>query len=348
MPSNILVIRLSSIGDLVLATPVFELLKRRFPAARIQLLVKPQFAGVLTAHPAIDQIQVLGHTLAETVRRLREERFSHVIDLHANWRSLYIRQGLALPTVVWNKESIGKLRLVWLKDRKLRLSHVVERYCATLATLGIQEPPPALSYPLPPAAIEYAQRVTGQHLAVFGQGHAIGLVLGATFSTKQWPLALATEWITQCPHPVVLLGGKAEQALATALMTGLSPERRNRVLNAVGSCSLHESAALMTLCQAVVTNDTGLMHIAAALQLPTVVVWGNTVPALGMYPFGNRFESVEVTGLACRPCSHLGYHVCPKGHFRCMLGNTPERISTALERILQPAKADRPAQTGDV
>ena len=134
-------------------------------------------------------------------------------------------------------------------------------------------------------------------------------------------------------QPVVILGGKAEVAQGQFL----ADQAAEQVVNLCGQLSIHQSASIVGQSAAVLTHDTGLMHIAAALKKPIVSVWGSTVPQFGMYPFYpdgmNRNLSVEVSGLKCRPCSKIGYDTCPKGHFRCMQDLDAQEIAAVLSSI---------------
>jgi ADP-heptose:LPS heptosyltransferase len=132
-------------------------------------------------------------------------------------------------------------------------------------------------------------------------------------------------------QPVLLLGGPEDKAKGEAIAL----EAGTLVHNACGQLNINQSASLVEQARAVITHDTGLMHIAAAFRKRIVSIWGNTVPALGMYPYYpvgyDHLSSIqEVTGLRCRPCSKLGYPSCPRKHFRCMNEISEETIAGLL------------------
>jgi ADP-heptose:LPS heptosyltransferase len=161
----------------------------------------------------------------------------------------------------------------------------------------------------------------------FHQGY-VALVTGAAHATKRIPVEKMQEICRALACPVVLLGGKEDGELGAAVAEVDSA----RIFNACGITTLHESAALVKQARVVVSSDTGLMHIAAAMQRPLAVMWGNTIPGFGMYPYyGNSnipFQNLEVDGLACRPCSKIGYESCPRKHFRCMFDQSAEKVSS--------------------
>lgn len=196
----------------------------------------------------------------------------------------------------------------------------------TVEHLGVRYDGEGLDYFIPP---EDEVQVS-QYSEMLDSGNYIAFVLGAAHATKRLPVEKAAEICRRLDQPVVLLGGKAEQKAAQAIV---GPN----VVNLCGRLSLHQSASIVRQSAKVLTHDTGLMHIAAAFRKEIVSVWGNTVPRFGMYPFyptGMDFNtSVEVTGISCRPCSKIGFEVCPKGHFRCMQEISIEKVVKALRSL---------------
>jgi ADP-heptose:LPS heptosyltransferase len=153
------------------------------------------------------------------------------------------------------------------------------------------------------------------------------LVIGANHATKKLPQVKLVELLNNLKGKVVLLGGKAEVEEAQELLKQSEFAHLN-IVNSVGQFTLHESAYALQLAEKVITHDTGLMHIAAALKKPIISIWGNTVPELGMYPYLSPHINLEVKGLSCRPCSKIGFKACPKGHFKCMMLQNFEGIDS--------------------
>lgn len=310
---KILVLRFSSIGDIVLTTPVVRQLKTQLPGAQVHFATKPAYRSLLEANPYVDKLHLLAGSLRELVRELRAERFDFIVDLHNNLRTRLIR--LQLPGVLgraFDKLNWQKYLLVRFKINRLPPVHIVDRYRAAAAALGIRDDGGGLDYFIPP----------GQEVVVaealppgFRAGQYAAVAIGAQHATKRLPVEKLIELVQRlAPRPVVLLGGPEDESTGHVIELAA----KGLVFNGCGQFSLHQSASLVRQAQFVVSHDTGLMHIAAAFKKEIFSVWGNTVPQFGMYPYRTRFEALEVLGLPCRPCSKIGFGQCPQGHFKCM------------------------------
>jgi ADP-heptose:LPS heptosyltransferase len=316
---KILVIRFSSIGDIVLTSPVLRCLHQQV-GAEVHFLTKPAFAGLVAHTPHVHRVHTLDQP--DWLVRLRHERFDQVIDLHHNLRSLRIKWALGRPARSFDKLNVEKWLLVrtgrnWLPNR-----HIVHRYLDAVRHLGVTYDGAGLDFHVPDEARARATFFLKEKTQLDENQHFVVVVLGAAHTTKQLLSEKIVAICTQLGSPVVLLGGPADVALAEQVTSVLDPVTRLRVTDASGQLSLHESAALVERAACVVTPDTGLMHIAAALRRPIVSVWGSTVPEFGMYPFypdgSVPSTMIQVAGLSCRPCSKIGFAACPRGHFRCM------------------------------
>ena len=244
---------------------------------------------------------------------LRAERFDFIVDLHNNLRTRLIRLQLpGVPGRAFDKLNWQKYLLVRFKINRLPPVHIVDRYRAAAAPLGIVDDGRGLDYFIPPSQeVDVAAALP----AGFRPGQYVAVAIGAQHATKRLPVEKLIELLAHlAPRPVVLLGGPEDESTGHVLelaATGL-------VFNGCGRFSLHQSASLLRQAQFVVSPDTGLMHIAAAFKKQVFSVWGNTVPQFGMYPYRTPFEALEVAGLGCRPCSKIGFAQCPLGHFKCM------------------------------
>lgn len=326
---KILVIRFSSIGDIVLTTPVVRCLKRQLPGCEIHYATKKEYASILAGNPYVDKLHLLDQHLPALVSELKAEKFDHIIDLHANLRTLRMRTSLGGKWRRFHKLNFEKWLLVNFKIDRLPQRHIVDRYMDTVAHLGVTYDGQGLDFFVSPQEETEALALLPD---TFKNGY-VCLVPGAKFATKSIPVEKALEIIRQLPQPVVILGGPAEAEAAAQITEGSG---RADVLHVCGRLKLAGSAALLKHAQAVITADTGLMHIASAFDKKIVSVWGNTVPQLGMYPFLPQASVhtpilAEVQGLSCRPCSKIGYARCPKGHFKCMREQDAERIAGAAK-----------------
>jgi ADP-heptose:LPS heptosyltransferase len=310
---KILVLRFSSIGDIVLTTPVVRALAQQVPGAEVHFATKPSYRGLLEPNPYITKVHCLTGSLGDLVQQLKAERFDYIVDLHNNLRTRLIKLRLGLKSSSFDKLNWQKWLLVNLKIDKLPRVHIVQRYLAAAAPLGVQDDGRGLDYFIP----------AGQEVALatlpapFQRGY-VAVAIGAQHATKRLPMEKLVELCQRlAPRPIVLLGGPEDAAVAEALLTAVRLENAP-IHQGCGRYSLHQSASLLRQAAFVVSHDTGLMHIAAAFGKEIFSVWGNTVPAFGMYPYKTAFQVLEVNGLSCRPCSKIGYAKCPQGHFKCM------------------------------
>ncbi len=315
---KILVIRFSSIGDIVLTSPVVRCLRQQL-GAEVHFLVKQSFKAVVEHNPHIARVHTIRHHVREVLPALRAERFNFIVDLHHNLRSLQVKLALGAPVRSFNKLNLEKWLLVNLRINCLPRLHIVDRYMAAATPLGIQYDGQGLDYFLPESDEQVALQWLSQRLGATPVPY-IAFVIGAAHNTKRLPEARIVELCRMMEKSsIVLLGGADEQTQGerVAAQAGL------HVVNACGQLSLHQSAAVVKHAAKVITHDTGLMHIAAAFRKDILSIWGSTVPAFGMTPFYpegiQQNTTIEVQNLPCRPCSKIGYEVCPRGHFKCMI-----------------------------
>lgn len=305
---------MSSIGDIVLTTPVIRCVKKQMPEAEIHFLVKAPFRSVVENNPYISHLHVYEGDLQKTIRELKEERFDFVVDLQKNLRSFRIKQALQAPFDSFPKLNFKKWLLVNLKINRMPSVHIVDRYFEAVKPLNIINDCAGLDYFIPEK-----DEITAADLPVGMFENYVALVVGGAHFTKQIPVVKAVAICRALSLPVVICGGKADSAKGKEI----EEKAGKNVFNACGLFSLNQSASLVRQAKKVVTGDTGLMHIAAAFGKPIISIWGNTVPELGMYPYmpqcpGNS-KVIELKGLRCRPCSKIGYKECPKKHFKCMM-----------------------------
>ncbi|WP_430972471.1 glycosyltransferase family 9 protein [Sunxiuqinia rutila] len=312
MAPKILIIRFSSIGDIVLTSPVLRCLKTQLPESEIHFLTKKKHEDLLRANPYIDQLFLLQSNLTELTQQLQQENYDYIVDLHHNLRSQFIRRNLRKKTYSLHKLNIEKWLLVTLKMNLMPKIHIVDRMMNTVAPLGIRNDGLGLDYFIP----EEEDYPLSHLPEEFRQGY-VALVLAGSFYTKRFPAEKHLEVIAKTQLPFVLLGGKNELELARKI----EEQTSGRVLNLCHQLSLNQSASLVKSARLVISNDTGLMHIAAAFQQKILSIWGGTIPDLGMTPYQPHPQSriFKVNGLSCQPCSKIGKAYCPKQHFRCML-----------------------------
>ena len=317
---KILIIRLSAIGDIVLTTPVVRCLKTQLDC-EIHYITKPVNVPILEANPYISKIHVLKNDWSEMIKELKSENFDFIVDLHRNWRSLRIKLNLCKPSSTFKKCNLTKWKMVNLKrffKQKLQVSHVVERYMETVKPLGITNDGKGLDYFIPEKDAGADVFVRAEIPSLFLENRYIAIAVGSKHTTKQIPIDKLIEICKNTNENFILLGDNNDMQKAETIIKAAG----NNVFNACGMLNLNQSAAIVLHSKYLISGDTGLMHIAAALKKPVVSVWGSTVPEFGMYPyFPKNLEHlskiVQVENLSCRPCSKLGYNKCPKKHFKC-------------------------------
>jgi heptosyltransferase-2 len=304
-----LIIRFSSIGDIVLTTPVIRCLRKKYPDAQIHYLTKQSFASIVLTNPYLDKVHVLREDLDIVIEELKAENFDYIIDLHHNLRTLRIKRALKITSFSFNKLNIQKWVFVNFKMNVMPDKHIVERYMDTVKTLGVINDGLGLDFFIHDKDVVAQKDIPVSHLHGY-----IGIVIGAAHNTKKLPVHKLKELCSKIHHPVILLGGK-EDYLNASLVSSIDPVK---IYNACGKYNLSESADLVRRAKLIISHDTGLMHIAAAFKKDVISVWGNTVPSFGMYPYQTSYEIFDLKKLWCRPCSKIGYDKCPLGHFKCM------------------------------
>jgi len=322
-----LLVRFSSIGDIVLTSPVVRHLKTQVENAEIHYLTKKTYAPLLRANPYIDHIHSFDGNIRSCIQSLKEKNIDYIIDLQHNARSARIKFGLKRMDFTVHKLNWLKWLFVRLKIDRLPDKHIVDRYLETIDTFIAERDELGLDHFIP----EDEKLRLSALPAEYQKGY-IGLSIGAQHSTKMLPAGKLVELCSYLNHPVIILGGPGDQATGENIVNAL-PEKD--IFNACGLYSIHQSASLVSMSEVLITHDTGLMHIGAAFQKKIISVWGNTHPRFGMFPYRSDPGSVrfEVKELPCRPCSKIGYTKCPKKHFKCMMDQDLKGIAEAAHHL---------------
>lgn len=308
-----MIIRFSSIGDIVLTTPVIRCIKKQMPHSIIHYLTKPAFQDILASNPYIDKIVLLDkHPVTKGIE-LQKEHYDLVIDLHHNLRTLLLKAALGVRSYSFPKLNIEKFLMVHFKINRLPKKHIVDRYFEPTQILGIKNDGEGLDYFIPEAdqinVLESIQLLQTEYVC---------WAIGAQHFTKRLPVHKIIEACRSTKLTIIILGGTNDVERGNEIKQALG----DSCINACGKLNLNQSAWVIKNSLRLYTNDTGLMHIAAALKKPVTSFWGNTIPAFGMYPYYGKYtienNIIENNNLSCRPCSKIGFNRCPKGHFKCM------------------------------
>ncbi len=318
MPQKILIIRFSSIGDIVFASPVFRCVKKQLPNAEIHFITKLSFKIVTATNPYIDKFFYYKNNLDALLGQLIKEKYDYVIDLHNNFRSNKIKQYLQKPSFTINKLTFQKFLLTQLNIDVMPNRHITQRSLDTVLPLGVKDDGGGLDYFIDPKDQVSPNDIPTGHLA----GYFV-IVIGATYFTKRFPQHKIIELCSKIEHPIILLGGKEDAQSGEEI----AASNTVKIYNACGKFNISESADIIKKAKLVVSNDTGMQYIACALKRPVLALWGGTSPALDVEPYyGSNFMSHQnkpvyenvVLNLSCQPCSKYGLKKCPKEHFNCM------------------------------
>lgn len=310
---KILVVRFSSIGDIVLTSPVVRCIKQQLPGVELHYLTKKAFGSIVSNNPYVDKTFMIEKSVGEVLPQLELEKYDFLVDLHNNIRTFSLKRKLKVPNAAFPKLHIPKWLLVNFKVRMKSRQHVVDRYFEAVKPLKVTNDGFPCDFFLDP---EDEAKLIDFNLE---PGKFTAFAIGAQFATKRLPVHKMIEVVEKLHPPVVLLGGEMDAETGKMICAALPSQQ---VINTCGKLSLRESSGIVKNASVLLTHDTGLMHIASAFEIPVVSVWGNTVPAFGMYPYfpqkKDGFSIHEVNGLPCRPCSKIGFQACPKKHFKCM------------------------------
>ncbi len=332
-PEAVLVLRFSSLGDVVLTAPALEALHQAWPTTRVLFAVKAELAPLVRHSPFVHQVLPLGR--CEGVRSLaaRAREVGAVLDLHGKVRSRLLRLLLRKPSVVWHKRDFADTVAVKLLRRPYHARmRIADRYHAAVETLvGRPLPRGRLRYFLGPDETERAARVL-REVGVEPSRPRVALFPGAMRNTKQWPVERFGELARRIlghGFQAVVAGSAPEAGLCREVVS-LAPG----AADVCGRFGLDVLGGLLAGCAAFVGNDSGPMHVARALGVPTLVFFGPTDP--GQFDFTGC--ALLFAGVPCSPCSFFGQRACPRGHFRCMRDLDADRAWRALEPMLSGAR----------
>ena len=346
LPNKTVVFRLSSIGDIVLSSPLLRVMRASAgPKARIDFVVKKEYADLVKFSHHLSVVHEFDDSrgfegLEELRDTLRAEEYDLVVDIHNNLRTIYLRNFCNTKEVVTvNKRLYERWQLVHLK-RNVYSGYVpvADRYIETVEEFGITNDGKGLELFLPDE-IQFAVSGKMAKLRLSEFNKVIGVCPGAKHFTKRWQkekfAAVCARLAKELNAKVLLFGGAADKNDCYAIASEIKMQvSEYAVTDLCGEFSLLEVAAAMEFCDTVITNDSGLMHVACARQRKVVAIFGSTVKEFGFAPYGTESVLIENNSLTCRPCSHIGRAECPKGHFKCMNDVGIDEVHSASLRLI--------------
>ena len=336
MPSpRILLVRFSSLGDVLLTTPLIRALRARHPEATLTAVTKEIWAPLLSANPHLDEVVSVapGDTVVGLARALRSASHTHRLDLHSSARSRMLRLLVPGQWTTYHTRRRERTRLIRQKRDTYGIHvPVAERYFEAASELDVHpDGKPAELY-ISPAAEARADAWLAAH-QLDEAAPLVALAPGAAHATKRWPLAhwrtLAAQ-LARSGARTVVLGSAAEREAAACVVAATD----GRAESAAGELDLQASGAVLRRCRVLVSGDTGPMHLATAVGTPVVALFGPTVELFGFFPYHARATILE-RPLACRPCSSKGGPHCPLGHHRCLTDIMPEEVMARTQEWQQ-------------
>lgn len=321
---RILIVRFTSLGDVLLTTPLVRTIKTLHPHITIDFCILDSLSQVVEHNPYINNIILYSkevNKLPDFQKKIKDGNYDLILDLQNNLRSSRLLSPFRAKVKSFSKYSIRKWLLVNYKVNLMKsLPPIPVRYAAAVPELTLDKK--GLDLFLPEDA--HSKLPTGFRY--------IGLCPGSKHYTKMWPYDYYTELgeiLFLHKYKVVIFGGKSDKAVCD-LIAGHLPD----VINLCNDDKLYETAVNMKQCKAIICNDSGLMHVASAMDVPLISIFGSTVTEFGFAPYNAKAQVMQIDNLECRPCTHIGRDTCPKKHFHCMLRITPATVFQQLNHLL--------------
>lgn len=321
--NKILIIRLSSLGDILLSTPVIRALKSKYPQMQIDFLCKKSYKDVLQNNPYLTNVFIFekkGAKREALIERLVKEGYDLAADLQNNFRSRSINLKLPCEKVRFRKKSFQKFLLVKFKINLLENTpQIPYRYAGIFQDLQLDE-----------KGLDLVSNI--RSFTELSDDKYIGIAPGSKHFTKMWPKDYFIELcglLVSAGYKIIILGGRNDIEICCEIALKVTGS-----LNLCNSNNILQTVADMKRCLAVICNDSGLMHAACAAGIPVLAFYGSTVREFGFFPYKNKNVVLENHGLYCRPCTHIGRGSCPHSHFKCMLEITPQSAFRQLNYLL--------------
>lgn len=334
---RILIIRFSSFGDILLATPLIRQMRSKFPAAVIEFVVREKFAGILAGNPHLNKLHVLKepadlHILKGLSDNINDAGYDYIVDIQTNFRSKYLCKRSKAKIYQWNLPRFRRWFLVkWKWNLLENYPPVPIRYLSAVEELGVKDDGAGLEY--------YYSDEAKLKIDVFWNEKGLKdakvavLAPGAKWFTKRWGVEKFIETgkklLNSGFKSLFVLGSGEEESFCHRVCNGIGGD----CYNFAGKTDFDEAASIIERCSVFIGNDSGLGHLAAAVKTPSVVIFGSTVKEFGFFPFRNRSIVLE-KDIDCRPCSHIGRNSCPKKHFRCMEDIQVDECIDAVRKLV--------------
>lgn len=337
-PKKILAIRLSSIGDIILTSPLYRIIKKRYPQTELHVITKKEFSSLLINNPSIDKVFEFDSTkkgnLQHWKKIIKTNKYDFIADLHNNFRSFVLSADYP-PSKIKRLKKFKRERFLLVKFKKNIYPFIRPVPLRYMDVFGHWE---LLDDGLGTELFWDQHTANKLNEMLPDMNQFIAIAPGAAHETKRWPLdrfcMYANKMYELEQKAVVILGGPKELKFYQNLQQLL----KIPYINLIGKLSLMETAFMISKAALLLSNDSGLMHMAGAVKTPVVALFGSTVRELGFFPFRHPNRVLEVLDLKCRPCSHVGKKKCPQKHFSCMKDITVDMAVKASLQLLRETK----------
>ncbi|MCQ2960050.1 MAG: lipopolysaccharide heptosyltransferase II [Bacteroidales bacterium] len=331
--------RLSSIGDIVLTTGLLRCLRKTYPEAQIDFVVKKQFSDILSCVPFVSNVIELdskkGFSELRNLRnQLRQNKYDVALDIHKNWRSKFICNTIGAKQVYkFNKHVFRRWVLTtFRKDIYKEVRPVYLRFIDAAKNISVEHDGKYTEL-IVPENIQRTVDAMFEQAGISKEKKIVALCPGASFSNKQWQPEkfekLAKKIIDELGYQVILLGGNKESEICSMI------ENASGAVSFAGKFNLSQSIAAINKVCATVANDTGMLHVSEALGVPVVGLYGPTAWQFGYFPILPTSRVAQIENLQCRPCTKMGKNTCPKGHFNCMNEISVDMVFEKLKGIIK-------------
>lgn len=337
---KILVIRFSSLGDIILTIPVLRALKFTYPQSELCMVVKEEFADLIQFIPWIDRFILFNSNkgirgFLKLIDLVRDEEFDLLVDLHSNTRSKFLTRLIrATRRVKYSKLKIKRYLRIYLGLNLLpKRSHITDFYFKALEHFPLKTYDNRPPYLKVDSILEKKANAFLKKEGISDDDVVVGLAPGSKWATKRWnteKFALTGDRLIEMGIKVIMLGGPDEVEIGEMIDAAM----REKALNLVGNTSLVELIAIVKRCNFLITNDSSLMHISAGLGNSVIALFGPTTLDLGFGPIGEG-HIVLSKKLFCRPCSSHGGKRCWRGSHKCMERINVDEVMTAIKKLLR-------------
>ncbi len=327
-------------GDIVLTTPVIRCLRKNFPEAKIDFVIRREFSDLIGANPHLNRIITYDRAtglggLSVIKKQIRDTGYDVIVDIHKNWRSFYLRYNTGAGKItIYHKRQVVRLLLILFKwNRYRKLKQIYLRYFEAVEPLGVHYDGEGTEVIVPDKEADHVNRML-ESQGLNRSKPILVICPGASFTNKRWLperfFEVAEHFMKNCAYSIVLLGGPDDRETCNNLQKRLGED----TVNLAGQLKLIQSAAMLRQASLVLTNDSGLLHLAQSQKAPVVAIFGPTTKELGYYPLPEKSRVVCVDSLNCRPCTPIGSNRCPKKHFNCMKMIDSGQVIAAMESLI--------------